>query len=95
MSSISLRAQRVPTKRSLSKAVAGLRRGPGGVDRSGPFEIDQLGIIGSEENAIIIGELQMPGSGSRARHGRDGLDGDELRAPNIETREGNGPTIGK
>ncbi len=60
-----------------------------------PFEIDQLGIIGFEENGIIIGELQMPGSGSRACHGRDGQDDDELTTPNIEIREGDGPTIGK
>ena len=71
-----------------------MRRGPGGVDPSGPFEIDQFGIIGSEENAIIIGELQMPGSGSSARDGRDGQD-DEPAVPNIEIREGDGPTIGK
>ena len=57
-----------------------------------PFEIDQFGIIGSEENAKIIGELQMPGSGSSAHDGRDG---DEPTVPNNEIREGDGPTIGK
>ena len=60
-----------------------------------PLEIDEFGIIGSEENAIIIGELQMPGSGSSAHDGRDGQDDDELTTPNIEIREGDGPTIGK
>jgi hypothetical protein len=75
--------------------VAGLRRGPGGVDLSEPFELDQFGIIGSEENAIIIGELQILGSGSSARDGRDGQDDGEPTLPNIEIREGDGPTIGK
>ena len=70
-----------------------MRRGPGGVDRLEPFEIDQLGIIGFEENAITIGELQMAGSCSNAYHSRDGQDDDELTKPNIEIREGDGPTI--
>jgi len=60
-----------------------------------PFEINQFGIIGSEENAKIIGELQMPGSGSSAYDGRDGQDDDEPTVPNNEIREGDGPTIGK
>ena len=72
-----------------------MRRGPAGVDRLEPFEIDQFGIIGSEENAINIGKLQMPGSGSSARDGRDGQDDDEPTVTNIEIREGDGPTIGK
>ena len=72
-----------------------MRRGPGGVDLSEPFEIVQFGIIGSEENAIIIGELQMPGSGSSARHGADGQEEDDPTATNIETRDSDGPTIGK
>ena len=60
-----------------------------------PLEIDEFGIIGSEENAIIIGELQMPGSGSSAHDGRDGQDDDEPKAPNNEILEGNRPTIVK